>query len=96
MRERLDELTDFQRSISLERNLEQLGRTHIVLVDEVLEGEDDPDFGAVGRTEGQALEVDGVTNLILRKGATVQPGEFVRALVVDAGEHDLVAEVKAS
>jgi ribosomal protein S12 methylthiotransferase len=94
MRERLEELTDVQRSISLDRNLTQVGSVRTALVDEVLEGEDaDVEFGAVGRTEGQALEVDGVTNLILENELTVTPGEFVRVEVVDAGEHDLVARV---
>jgi tRNA A37 methylthiotransferase MiaB len=96
MRERLEELTDFQRSIALDRNLEHVGGARTVLVDEVLDGEDDPDFGAVGRTEGQALEVDGVTNLILESGVTVRPGDFVRAEVVDASDYDLVARVIAS
>jgi ribosomal protein S12 methylthiotransferase len=93
MRERLEELTDFQRSISLDRNLEQVGRTRTVLVDEVLSADDEPDFAAVGRTEGQALEVDGVTNLILESGASVRPGDFVQARIVDASEYDLVGRV---
>jgi ribosomal protein S12 methylthiotransferase len=96
MRERLEELTDFQRSISLDRNLEQLGRARTVLVDEVLSGDDEPEFGAVGRTEGQALEVDGVTNLILESGVSVRPGDFVQAVIVDASEYDLVGKVSVS
>jgi ribosomal protein S12 methylthiotransferase len=93
-RERLETLMDFQRGLSLERNLEQLGKVRTVLVDEVLSAEDDADFGAVGRTEGQAIDVDGITNLVLAEGVTVRPGDFVSALVVDALEHDLVATVR--
>jgi ribosomal protein S12 methylthiotransferase len=94
-RERLETLMDLQRSVSLDRNLELVGRVCTVLVDEVLESEQDDEYQAVGRTEGQALDVDGVTNLILEEGATVRPGDFVGARVVDAAEHDLVAKVLA-
>jgi ribosomal protein S12 methylthiotransferase len=94
-RERLERLTDVQRGISLERNLEQVGRVLSVLVDEHLEAGADPEFGAVGRTEGQALDVDGVTHLILPPSVRARPGDFVRARVVDAEEYDLVAEVTA-
>jgi ribosomal protein S12 methylthiotransferase len=90
--ERLETLMDLQRSVSLDRNLELVGRVCTVLVDEVLDDEDD-EYRAVGRTEGQALDLDGVTNLILEEGATVRPGDFVSARVVDAAEHDLVAKV---
>jgi ribosomal protein S12 methylthiotransferase len=94
-RERLETLMDLQRSVSLDRNLELVGRVCTVLVDEVLESEQDDEYQAVGRTEGQALDVDGVTTLILEEGATVRPGDFVGARVVDAAEHDLVAKVLA-
>jgi ribosomal protein S12 methylthiotransferase len=94
MRERLEELSDFQRGVSLDRNLEQIGRITTVLIDELLD--DDPEFGAVGRTEGQALEVDGVTNVVLQDGMVVRPGDFVRVEITDGGEHDLVARVIAS
>ena len=91
-RERLETLMDVQRGVSLDRNLEQVGRVRTVLVDEVLVDGEDPEYDAVGRTEGQALDVDGITNLML-EGATVRPGDFVSALIVDALEHDLVAKV---
>jgi ribosomal protein S12 methylthiotransferase len=94
-RERLERLGDVQRSVSLELNLAQVGRTATVLVDECLEADADPDFGAVGRCEGQALDVDGVTHLIVGEGAEVRPGQFARAVIVDAEEYDLVAQVIA-
>lgn len=63
--ERLDVLMDVQRSISFERNLEQVGSVRTVLVDRLLEGDEaDPEFAATGRTEGQAVDVDGATNLL--------------------------------
>jgi ribosomal protein S12 methylthiotransferase len=94
-RERLEALMDLQRSISLDRNLEQVGRVRTVLVDRLLAGDEDPEFGAVGRTEGQALDVDGITNLIVEDDVVVSPGDFVSARIVDAQEHDLVAKVLA-
>jgi ribosomal protein S12 methylthiotransferase len=90
-RERLEELMDLQRGISLERNLEQVGTERTVLVDRLLDLEEDPDFGAVGRTEGQASEVDGVTNLL--RGPEVLPGQMVKVEIVDAMEYDLIGRV---
>ncbi|MGD2068637.1 MAG: 30S ribosomal protein S12 methylthiotransferase RimO [Gemmatimonadota bacterium] len=100
-RERLEELMDVQRSISFERNLEQVGRVGTVLVDRLLQGEEtDPDFVAVGRGEGQALDVDGVTHL-LHPGdghdpGSYDPGDMVRVEIVDALEYDLIGKVVAT
>jgi len=91
--ERMEVLTDLQRSISLDRNLEQVGQMKTVLVDEILDEGTDPEFGAVGRTEGQAVDVDGVTNLVLPDGVSLAPGDFVQAVVLDGMEYDLVARV---
>jgi ribosomal protein S12 methylthiotransferase len=91
MEERLEEVMELQRSISFDRNAELVGRTMDVLVDQVVEG--DPDFAAVGRTVGQAVDVDGVTHL--RTPAPVVPGQIVRATIVEAQDYDLVAELEA-
>ena len=89
MDDRLEELMELQRAISFESNSMYVGRETDVLVDQPLN--DDPEYGAVGRTAGQALDVDGVTHLI---GSGVwNPGEFVRARVVGAHDYDLVAEI---
>ncbi|MBT8402684.1 MAG: 30S ribosomal protein S12 methylthiotransferase RimO, partial [Gemmatimonadetes bacterium] len=73
-RERLEELMDVQRGISFERNLEQVGTVRRVLVDRRLEGTDaDPDFEAVGRTESQALDVDGATQLLPTEDGVLTP-----------------------
>ena len=53
--------------------------------------EDDPDFGAVARTPAQALDVDGVTQLL--GGADVRPGDMVEVEIVDALEYDLIGRV---
>jgi ribosomal protein S12 methylthiotransferase len=93
---RLEELMDAQRSISFERNSDRIGSTGELLVDRPLDGEDaDPDYVAVGRTEGQALDVDGVTHLLAGpEGEEVPaPGSLVTVEVVDALEYDLIGRV---
>jgi len=88
--ERLEELMELQRGISFDRNLALVGTTTRALVDRLVD--DDPDFGAVARTVGQALDVDGVTQL--RKGPELAPGEMVDVEIVDALDYDLVGEVR--
>lgn len=88
-RERLERLIDVQRGVSLESNLADVGKTQRVLVDRV--GGDGRDgFAAVGRTAGQALDIDGVTYL---RSSRLEPGQFVYAKITEAGEDDLVGEV---
>ncbi|HET9949108.1 MAG TPA: 30S ribosomal protein S12 methylthiotransferase RimO [Longimicrobiales bacterium] len=89
--ERLEALMEVQRAISFEKNEELVGTVTTALVDERLE--DDPDHGAVARTPGQALDVDGVT--YLRAPAPVDPGAMVEVKVVEALDYDLVAELVA-
>jgi ribosomal protein S12 methylthiotransferase len=88
--ERLERLMELQRGISFDRNLDLVGRRAVALVDRIVH--DDPEFGAVARTAGQALDVDGVTNV--RAGATLTPGQMVEVEIVDALDYDLVAEVR--
>jgi len=108
MTERLEEVMEVQRAISLDRNTELVGSTMSLLIDEILE--DDAEFVAVGRTVGQAIDVDGVTHL--RSGETgrpgpaqgrsrpapdrptpLRPGDLVSVEIVDALDYDLVAAV---
>jgi ribosomal protein S12 methylthiotransferase len=67
-RERLEQLLEVQRGITLERNEQWVGREVDVLIDSVTgrDGEDGTahERGAIGRTSGQALEVDGVVHLV--------------------------------
>ena len=87
--ERLEVLMDRQRTLSYESNEALLGREVDVLVDYITE--DDDAFDAVGRTRGQAPEVDGQTRLI--GASSVRPGEMVRARIVEAEEYDLIGSV---
>jgi ribosomal protein S12 methylthiotransferase len=86
--ERLEELMELQRSISLERNLGLVGTRATALIDEIVIG--DPEHVAAARTPAQALDIDGVTHL--RGPAQVDPGSFVEVQIVDALDYDLVAE----
>ena len=90
-RERLEELFDLQRMISFEKNLDLVGSLQTALVDRVVD--DDPEFGLLGHTEGQAIEVDGVTWIQTEGVEGVRAGEFVRIEIVDADEHDLTARL---
>ena len=88
--ERLEALMDVQREISFELNLAQVGRRTIALVDRVLD--EDPEFAFQARIESQALDVDGVTNLLPAEGVT--PGAFVEIEIVDALDYDLIGVVR--
>lgn len=95
IQERLETLMEVQRDISFDGNLELVGTRTRALVDR-LETED-PEYVAVGRTVAQALDVDGVTNLVLPAGVSpdvIRPGDFVDVEIVDALDYDLVAEVR--
>ena len=95
-RERLERLFDLQRSITLERNEAWVGRTVEVLVDEVVGRDteidgDSAERGAVGRTKGQAIEVDGVVHI--EDARNVEAGQFVSVRITEALEDDLIGEV---
>lgn len=84
-RERLERVLDLQRSIALEKHEALIGRSLQVLVDRVEEG-----GLAVGRTVGQALDIDGVTRI--EGGAGLRPGEFARVRITGASEDELFGE----
>lgn len=86
---RLGKLMRIQERISLERQSRFEGRTLKVLVETV-----DPEGDlATGRSYREAPEVDGVIEIV--HGGGLVPGTFVSAVVKEALEHDLVAEVRA-
>ena len=89
MDDRLEELMELQRAISFDRNVSSIGRRMTVLVDEVLD--QDAEYVAVGRTVGQATDVDGVTHLI--GSGDWRPGDFAEARIIEAHDYDLVAEI---
>lgn len=82
--ERRQRLMELQAAISRERLRRKVGRTLTVLVDEV------DDQGAVGRSAADAPEIDG--RIYIDGASSLQPGEFVRVRITEAGEHDLWGE----
>jgi ribosomal protein S12 methylthiotransferase len=89
-RERLEQLLDVQRGISLSRNQSLVGRRATALLDTI--AEEDPDYDLIGRCASQAIDVDGVT-YIGAGSFEARLGEFVEVEIVEASEHDLVAHI---
>jgi ribosomal protein S12 methylthiotransferase len=89
MNERLEELMEMQRDISFEKNLDLVGTQATALIDQLVT--DDADFTAVARTEAQALDIDGVTNLTGTDG--LEPGAMVKVEITDALDYDLIGQV---
>ena len=78
---RLDEVMRAQAAVSLGRNRSLIGSRQRVLVDRM------EDLVLVGRTQGQAPEIDGVVYL---SESEALPGEFVDVVITDATKYDLM------
>lgn len=89
-RERLERVAELTRSLSFEANEALVGTRQRVLVDRMTD--DDPEYAAAARTVAQAVEVDGVTNLL--PDPRIRPGAMLEVEIVDALDYDLVAEVR--
>jgi ribosomal protein S12 methylthiotransferase len=81
-RERLEQLMDVQRTITLDKNEQRVGSVQNAIVDKTSNA-----GVAIGRTQGQALEVDGVVTINKARG--VKPGDLVRVRITDAADNDL-------
>lgn len=81
--QRFDELMREQQKISLGINKSALGHTVKVLIDEK---ETRGDGSFLGRTQGDAPEVDGTVYVV---GENIKPGEFRDVRINDALEYDL-------
>jgi len=79
--ERWNRLMELQQQISTDRMQRKIGKTIDVLIDEVDEQ------GAIGRSKGDAPEIDGAVYLDDVDG--VQPGDIVKVTVAEADEYDL-------
>jgi len=84
--ERLARFMAHQAAISERRLAARIGRTMEVLVDRV-----DAEEGAIGRTRGDAPEIDGV--VYLDTGRVLAPGERVQVEITRADTHDLYGRV---
>ena len=87
IQERHDRLMQVQRPISRARMEARIGTEVDVLVDGV---SDQSSFLLEGRWWGQALDVDGTTFLA---NGEARPGELRRALVTQAADYDLMADL---
>jgi ribosomal protein S12 methylthiotransferase len=87
-KERLKELMLIQQLISEEINSSYMGKEIEVLIDEIKSGK--PKI-AIGRTKGDAPEIDGK---VVVKTDKVQVGKFVKVKVAESSEYDLVGEIK--
>ncbi|MBL8523504.1 MAG: 30S ribosomal protein S12 methylthiotransferase RimO, partial [Betaproteobacteria bacterium] len=91
--ERQTRFMEHQTKISEKRLQAKVGREIDVLVDRLAEN-DKGERIAVGRSKADAPEIDGLV-YVTGVSKKIQPGEFLRARVVAAQEHDLVSEVVA-
>jgi len=81
--ERLERFMELQEAISADKLQEKVGRTMIVLVDDVVED------GAYARSSADAPEIDGM--VLIENATDLEPGDFVEVTITAAGEHDLFA-----
>ncbi len=94
---RMQVLTEIQMHVAARRAAARVGTCARVLVDARVDAGSTemsplwPRAVAVGRTESEALDIDGV--VFLESKVPLVPGEFVDATIVDACVHDLRARV---
>ena len=86
-KERLKKLMLTQQSISKEINSFYMGKEIEVLIDEIKSGR--PKI-AIGRTKGDAPEIDGK---VVIRGDKIKVGKFIKIKVTEASEYDLVGEI---
>ena len=84
---RYEQVMALQEGISQQICAAQLGKTVRVIVD----GVDEETGMMVGRTAGQAPQIDGMTYISTKKALT--PGAFHDVLIKDAYEYDLLGEI---
>lgn len=84
---RLKELMLTQQSISKEINSFYMGKEIEVLIDEIKSGKTKI---AIGRTKGDAPEIDGK---IVIRGDKIRVGKFIKVKVTEASEYDLVGKI---
>ena len=83
--ERAQEIMEVQQEISLEKNMEKVGKTFKVIIDKKEAGR------YLGRTEFDSVEVD--NEVILQSDKKLPIGEFVNARITKAYDYDLEGEV---
>ena len=84
---RRDELMELQQEIAFEKAQNMIGRVLLVMVEGKVADEDT----YVTRTYRDAPNVDGF--LFLNTTASLMTGDFVKVIVTDANEYDLIGEI---
>ncbi len=84
--ERYHRFMETQMDLSEARLAKKIGQTLDVLIDTVDED------GPIGRTKGDAPEIDGSVYVETPNGTSLSPGQIVRARVISADAYDLWAE----
>ncbi len=82
-KERFERFMELQMTISKERLAHKIGKTIEVMIDHVDDG------FAIGRSKGDAPEVDGVVEVDMT-GAKALPGEVINVNITGATEYDLL------
>ncbi len=84
--ERRDRLMKIQQGISLSKNKEQIGKVFDVLI----ENHEEENLYS-GRTCRDMMEIDGA--VFVRASSDLEIGSFVKVIITDAMEYDLIGEV---
>ena len=85
--QRVERIMEIQRDISLQNNLQRIGKTFRVIIDR----EEEEYF--VGRTEYDSPEVDQEVIISKHPTTTVQLGNFGRCKITRADDYDLYGEI---
>jgi len=81
---RLEQFMDIQAGVSEHKLNQKIGRTMDVIVDEITEA------GAVGRSKGDAPDIDG--KVFINKIESIEVGDIVKVTITESSEHDLWAQ----
>ena len=79
-----------QQLVTTKKQREIVGKTLRVLIDEISED----GKWAQGRSYREAPEVDGLVHVKIRKGDSIQPGEFYEVKITQAQVYDLIGEIQ--
>ena len=95
--ERYQRIMEKTAAISAAKLQAKVGRQLKVIIDEVGDADEDGEFGATGRSEADAPEIDGHVYLrdVQAAGRKVSQGDFVTVTIEDADEHDLYGVIES-
>ncbi|MGL5543249.1 MAG: 30S ribosomal protein S12 methylthiotransferase RimO, partial [Fusobacteriaceae bacterium] len=85
--ERWVELTNLQSRIAEEKNRNLIGKTIKVMIDGI---SSESEYMLEGRTQGQALEIDGK---VLTNDGTAKAGEIVEVVIEQNFDYDLIGPI---